>query len=40
VERAVGRRPNPPPGFEDLSQKAERLMIIEPDPSELDRLLR
>jgi threonine synthase len=40
VERAVGRRPNPPPGFEDLSQKAERLMIIEPDPSELDLLLR
>jgi threonine synthase len=40
VERAVGRRPNPPPGFEDLSQKPERLMVIEPDPSELDRLLR
>ena len=40
VERAVGQRPNPPPGFEDLSQKPERLMIIEPDPSELDPLLR
>jgi threonine synthase len=40
VERAVGRRPNPPLGFEDLSQKPERLMVIEPDPSELDRLLR
>jgi threonine synthase len=40
VERAVGRRPNPPPGFEDLSQKPERLMVIEPDPSELDQLLR
>ena len=40
VERAVGRRPDPPPGFEDLSQKPERLMVIEPAPSELDRLLR
>ncbi len=40
VERAVGQRPNPPPGFEDLSQKPERLMIIEPDHSELDPLLR
>jgi threonine synthase len=40
VERAVGRRPNPPLGFEDLSQKAERLTIIEHDASELDRLLR
>ena len=40
VERAVGRRPKPPLGFEDPSQKPERLMVIEPDPSELDRLLR
>jgi len=40
VERAVGRRPNPPPGFEDLSEKPERVLTIEPDPSELDRLLR
>ncbi|MGH8947290.1 MAG: threonine synthase [Acidimicrobiia bacterium] len=40
VERAVGRRPSPPRGFGDLSQKAERLTVIEPDPSELDRLLR
>jgi len=40
VERAVGRRPQPPPGFEDLSQKPERVTVIEPDPSELDRLLR
>jgi threonine synthase len=40
VERAVGRHPKPPLGFEDLSQKPERSMVIEPDPSELDRLLR
>jgi threonine synthase len=40
VERAVGRRPKAPLGFEDLSQKSERSTVIEPDPSELDRLLR
>jgi threonine synthase len=40
VERAVGRRPKPPPGFEDLAGKPERLTVIDPDPSELDRLLR
>ena len=40
VKRAVGKRPKAPPGFEDLSKKPERLMVIDPDPSELDRLLR
>ena len=40
VERAVGSRPKLPKGFEDPSQKPERLTVIEPDPSELDRLLR
>ena len=40
VERAVGSPPKPPKGFEDLSRKPERLMVIDADPSELDRLLR
>ena len=40
VERAVGRRPKPPKGFENPSKKPERLTVIETDPSELDRLLR
>jgi threonine synthase len=40
VERAVGSRPKPPEGFEDPSKKPERLMVIDPEPSELDPLLR
>jgi threonine synthase len=40
VQRAVGRAPETPPGFEDLSAKPERLAVIEADPSELDNLLR
>lgn len=40
VERAVGRAPQPPPGFEDLSGREERRTLIDPDASELDRLLR
>jgi threonine synthase len=40
VEQAVGRRPETPSGFEDLAGKPERVTVIDPDPSELDRLLR
>jgi threonine synthase len=40
VQRAVGRAPEIPPGFEDLSAKSERIVVIDPDPSELDHLLR
>jgi threonine synthase len=40
VKRAVGKLPKTPPGFEDLSKKAERLTVIDADPSELDRLIR
>jgi threonine synthase len=40
VEQSVGRRPEPPPGFDDLSSKPERTSLIEVDPSDLDRLLR
>jgi threonine synthase len=40
VERAVGRRPKPPRGFDDPSKKPERVTVIDADPSELDKLLR
>jgi threonine synthase len=40
VEQSVGRRPEPPPGFDDLSSKPERTSRIGVDPSDLDRLLR
>ena len=36
----MGQRPKPPPGFEDLAGKPERVTVIDPDPSDLDRLLR
>jgi threonine synthase len=40
VKRAVGRAPEVPPGFEDLHARLERITVIGPDPSELDRILR
>jgi threonine synthase len=40
VQRAVGRAPHAPPGFEDLDDKPERVTVIDADPSELDKLLR
>ena len=40
VEKAVGRPPAIPPGFEDLSTRPERVTVIDPDPSELDRFIR
>ena len=40
VERSVGRRPEPPAGFEDISARPERSILIDADPSDLDRLLR
>jgi threonine synthase len=40
VARAVGRVPETPPGFEDLSGRPERIITIDADPSELDGLLR
>lgn len=40
VELATGSRPEPPPGFEDLSSRVERVLTIDQDPSELDRLIR
>jgi threonine synthase len=40
VQRAVGRAPETPPGFEDLSAKPERVVTIDPSRSELDPLLR
>jgi threonine synthase len=40
VERALGRRPVPPPGFEDLLARPERMVRIGLDASELDRLIR
>ncbi|MGH8915357.1 MAG: threonine synthase [Acidimicrobiia bacterium] len=39
VEQAVGRRPDPPLGFEVLADKPERSIRIADDPSELDRLI-
>jgi threonine synthase len=40
VQRAVGRAPETPEGFEELTDRPERVVVIDPDPSELDRLLR
>jgi threonine synthase len=40
VEQSVGRRPEPPPGFDDLSRRRERSVLIDVDVSDLDRLLR
>ena len=40
VERAVGRRPEPPPGFEGIETRRERFDVVDADPSDLDRLLR
>jgi threonine synthase len=40
VEQSIGRRPEPPPGFEDLSSRPERVVRIGVDPSELDELIR
>lgn len=40
VQSALGRQPETPPGFEDLSGKPERVTVIDADPSELDRLIR
>jgi hypothetical protein len=40
VERAIGRRPDPPVGFEDLLARPERMVRIGLDASELDRLIR
>jgi threonine synthase len=39
VEQSVGRKPTPPPGFENLSSRAERSVLIAPEASELDRLI-
>lgn len=39
VERAVGFRPEPPPGFEGIATKPERLISIDADRAQLDRLL-
>ncbi|MGH8872535.1 MAG: threonine synthase [Acidimicrobiia bacterium] len=40
VEQSVGRRPELPTGFEDLLRRPERSVLIDADPSDLDRLLR
>ena len=40
VQRAVGRVPEPPPGFDDISSKVERTWLISAEPSELDDLIR
>jgi threonine synthase len=40
VEASVGRTPEPPPGFEDLSTRAEHTIRITTDPSDLEPLLR
>jgi threonine synthase len=40
VEKATGARPEPPPGFEDLFTRPERLTRIGADASELESLLR
>ena len=39
VERAIGHRPDPPPGFEGLATAPEHFELIEAEPSQLDRLL-
>ncbi|HEU4916447.1 MAG TPA: threonine synthase [Acidimicrobiia bacterium] len=40
VHRALGRPPETPPGFEDLSDRLERVTLIDADPSALDTLIR
>jgi threonine synthase len=40
VRAAVGRAPETPRGFEDLSARPERLTVIDADSSELDGLIR
>jgi threonine synthase len=39
VERAIGRRPDPPPGFEGLATAPEHFEVIGAEASQLDRLL-
>jgi threonine synthase len=39
VQRSIGRVPEPPPGFEDLLNRPERMARIGVDPSQLDRLI-
>lgn len=40
VEQSVGRRPEPPPGFDQLLERKERSVLIDPAASALDLLLR
>ena len=40
VQQSVGRRPEPPPGFEDMSSRQERVVRIAVDPEQLDALIR
>lgn len=40
VTSAIRTRPTPPPRFKGLSQMKERIRTIDPDVSELERLLR
>jgi threonine synthase len=40
VEKAVGRRPALPPGFDDLLTRPERMVQIDAEASELDALVR
>jgi threonine synthase len=39
VERALGRRPDPPPGFEGMGTARERFEVLDAEPSQLDRFL-
>lgn len=40
VEEAIGTRPAPPPGFENLDTRPERVVRIDPKASELEALIR
>ncbi len=40
VERATGAKPAPPPGFEDLYERPEKVVRIDPETSDLEALIR
>ncbi|MGA7280705.1 MAG: threonine synthase [Acidimicrobiia bacterium] len=40
VERATGTKPAPPPGFEDLYERTEKMVRIDPETSDLEALIR
>jgi threonine synthase len=39
IEEAIGRKPERPPGFENLEAAPQRFQVIDPDPAEVKRII-